>query len=66
MKMTLRLPMMKKPIVQLSLGKTFELEFHPLIVQFSKTDEFVDTYWIVMNKFYRVTKRIFKTDKFDK
>jgi len=64
--MTFRLPMMKKPIVQLSLSKTFELEFHPLIVQFSKTDEFVETYWIVMNKFYRVTKRIFKPNKFDK
>ena len=64
--MTLRLPMMKKPIVQLSLSKTFELEFHPLLVQFSKTGEFVDTYWIVMNKFYRVTKRVLNTNKFDK
>jgi len=57
--MTLRLPMMKKPIVQLSLSKTFELEFHPFLVRLSKTDKFVDTYWIVMNKFYKATTKVF-------
>lgn len=54
---------MKHPIVKVSLfsGNTFQFEFHPLLVKFSKTDEFMDTYWIVMNKFYRLTKRVVNT-----
>jgi len=54
---------LKHPILKVSLfsGKTFQFEFHPVIVKFSKTDEFVDTYWIVMNKFYRLTKRVINT-----
>lgn len=63
MKMISKLLGMKHPIVKISLfsGDTFQFEFHPIIVKFSKTDEFIDTYWIVMNKFYRLTKRVINT-----
>jgi hypothetical protein len=54
---------LKHPIIKVSLfsGKTFKFEFHPVIVKFSKTDEFIDVYWIAMNKFYRFTKRVINT-----
>lgn len=58
---------LKHPIVKISLfsGDTFEVEFHPIISKISKTDEFIELYWILNNKFFRFTKIVLDTKKFD-
>ncbi len=63
MKVISKLLGMKHPIVKISFfkGSTFEFEFHPVIIKFSKTDEFMEVYWIAMNKLHRFTKKVINT-----
>lgn len=63
-----RLLRLKHPIVKISLfsGDTFEFQIHPVLAKISKTDEFIELYWILNNKFYRFTKIVLDTNKFNK
>ena len=61
--MIYRLLKLKYPIIDFSLGKVFKFEFHPKIIEISKTDEFMSIYWFSVQKFYGLTKKVFKPEK---
>lgn len=61
--MIYRLLKMEHPIINISFGKVFKFEFHPKIIEVSKTDEFMSIYWFSMQKLHNLTERVFKAQQ---